>query len=136
MARPRKDPEVYVTKLCQALALGAWYWQACHYAGVSYRTFHTWMGQAEQAAFAQRIRQAEAAGAVRLLGQIAAAAAHDWRAAAWLYDHQTRGPRAERPRASVGRSPRRSPGGDSHNFPSPMRVQEKDPLVHLRSTSR
>jgi hypothetical protein len=121
MARPRKQPAHYVEKLCQALELGAWIWQACRYAHVSSRTVRTWMvaGEAEDAeaamhAFAQRIRQAEAEGAVRLLGQINAAATHDWRAAAWLYDHQGRRAQGARTRAAVGISYGLSPGGDAH----------------------
>jgi hypothetical protein len=89
--RPRKHPDDYLPQLCQALERGSWYWLACRYARLSYATFHRWMlaGEAEDAPemlhdFVTRIRQAEATGAVRALARIHEAAAHDWRAAAWL----------------------------------------------------
>jgi hypothetical protein len=83
-------------KLCQALKLGCWHWQACKYAGVSYSTFRTWMlaGEAEEAdagmqAFVRRIRQAEATGALRDLARIhEAALAGDWQAARWLLERR------------------------------------------------
>jgi hypothetical protein len=93
--RPRKDPADYLPRLCLALELGSWRWLACKFAGVSYSTFRTWMvaGEAADAdaamqAFVRRIHQAEATAAVRDLARIHEAAAHDWRAAAWLLERR------------------------------------------------
>jgi hypothetical protein len=115
MARPTKLTEPIAKQIELAVRDGASYRVAAKHAGVSERTFHRWMtrGQDEQERieaaeareasersccprraeksfwqFWQRIEQADAEAQVRAAAQISAAAAKDWRAAAWLLERR------------------------------------------------
>lgn len=93
--RPSKLTEATVTKLEQAIALGATYEDACRYAGINYETFRRWMRRGERAsrgefrAFVERIRDAEARATIGWLAKIEQAANNgSWKAAAWKLERR------------------------------------------------
>jgi hypothetical protein len=96
MARPRKDTEQTVKKLCDALSLGATYELACRYAGIGSSTLRTWRLQADQTKpgsqarqLIARLEQAETTAALRWLGQIEQAARDGaWQASAWRLERR------------------------------------------------
>jgi len=96
MARPRKDTEKTVKKLCDALSLGATYELACRYASIGSSTLRTWRLQAEQTKpgsqarqLIARLEQAETTAALRWLGQIEQAAREGaWQASAWRLERR------------------------------------------------
>src|SRR5690242_14634289 len=88
--RKSKCTPAVVKKICEALKLGATYELAAAYAGIGERTFYDWMEQKPQ--FSQVVEEAEAAGAIISLQQIADAAASgipgSWRAASWKMERR------------------------------------------------
>ncbi len=104
MAHPGGRPTKFTPKVRETLAkyieLGATYEDACACAGISSRTFRTWMrlgrqeSEAEQeegdfCSFFRAIRQAEGRLVFRLLAKIEeAATAGLWRAAAWKLERR------------------------------------------------
>ena len=91
MARPRKDTDARLTKLCQAIELGGTYELACKYAGIGASTLRKWRAKPGPARDRLEARLAEAEGraVVRWLGQIEQAALEgNWQAAAWKLERR------------------------------------------------
>jgi hypothetical protein len=95
MARPPIPIEPYIDKLCQAMLMGATYELAALYAGISADTFARWRQRAATARpgtplvrLRDRLTEAEGQAALRWLAQIQAAAAEDWRAAAYMLERR------------------------------------------------
>lgn len=96
MARPAKHTDAAVTKLCQALQIGATYELACKYAGIRTQTLRNWLSAGEHAAPGTRARQvyeqvsaAEGVAAIGWLAKIEAAANEGtWQAAAWKLERR------------------------------------------------
>jgi hypothetical protein len=102
MARPTKLTTEIVTRLAQAIGVGASYDLAAKFAGIAPSTFFDWKARAEQAAgrlladqepedgdgayldFLEAVERAEGSAAVGWLAKIEQAAnSGEWRAAAW-----------------------------------------------------
>lgn len=87
MARKSKYTPETVDKLTQAIRLGATYVLACDYAGISERTFRSWMEAYPP--FLQSVKEAEGAAAVGWLAKIEKAASDgNWQAAAWKLERR------------------------------------------------
>ena len=87
MARKSKYTPDVVDKLTQAIRLGATYVLACDYAGISERTFRSWMETYPP--FLQSVKEAEGAAAVGWLAKIEKAASDgNWQAAAWKLERR------------------------------------------------
>ena len=87
MGRPSKLNDETETKLLQAIQLGSTHAMACAYAGIGERTFYDWMSRNVQ--FKQKIKEAEAKGAVTWLAKIEKAATDgSWQAAAWKLERR------------------------------------------------
>jgi transposase len=96
MARPRKteiDADIQA-KIFAAIKLGSTYELAAQYAGISYRTLRNWITRAEAEEegfihFLQALKEAEGAGAFKLLTKINTAADDgSWQAAAWILERR------------------------------------------------
>lgn len=84
--RVKYTPET-VTKLTDAIRLGATYALACHYAGIHIDTFMTWRNTKPE--FSAAVKDAEGAGAVGWLRRIEQAATEGvWTAAAWKLERR------------------------------------------------
>lgn len=98
MARPSKFTPDTITRLANAIRMGATYDLACKYAGISYETFNDWRnGKAfpqgttadEKAQFSHAIQKAEGDAAIGWLTKIEAAANDGaWQAAAWKLERR------------------------------------------------
>ena len=96
MGRPSKLTEATITKLEQAVLLGATYELAARYAGIGPSTLRAWRAEAERArpgtlahTLLQRLEAAEGQAAIRWLGQIERAAMQgNWQAAAWKLERR------------------------------------------------
>jgi len=93
MARASKLTPVVSKALLDALRMGATQRLACQYAGISEDTLARWralgtQGRKPYADFADAFTRAQGTLAVALLAKIEAAAAVDWRAAAWKLQHR------------------------------------------------
>ena len=96
MGRPTKLTAAVMTKVCQALLLGATYELAAKYAGVGYSTLKLWRSQAQTAKpgtlgyeLLERMEAAEGQAGLRWLGQIEQAAQQgNWQAAAWKLERR------------------------------------------------
>lgn len=87
MARKSKYTDETVTKIEQAVKLGATYRLAALYGGISETTFHEWMNK--KPAFSERIKEAEGAASVQWLAKIEKAAGEGaWQAAAWKLERR------------------------------------------------
>ena len=87
MGRKSKYTPDVVDKLTQAIRLGATYVLACDYAGISERTFRSWMETYPP--FLQSVKEAEGAAAVGWLAKIEKAASDgNWQAAAWKLERR------------------------------------------------
>lgn len=87
MARPTKYTDELVTKLCQAIELGATYELACNYAGITFETFRQWRDKKPE--FAARVHEAEGKATVKWLAKIEQAATDGaWQAAAWKLERR------------------------------------------------
>lgn len=87
MARPTKYTEETAKKICDAIRIGATYELAAAYAGISADTFARW--RANNAGFAEKLREAEGQGAIGWLAKIEKAANDgDWRSAAWKLERR------------------------------------------------
>jgi hypothetical protein len=83
--RPLKYTPERADKLIQAIRVGATFRLACQYAGISEDTFARWRKgrQGAPADFAERVKEAEGAGAIGWLAVIEKAMTEHWQAAAW-----------------------------------------------------
>ncbi|MFA6047066.1 MAG: hypothetical protein WC718_18945 [Phycisphaerales bacterium] len=87
MARPTKYTPETIAKLEEAIALGATYVLACGHAGITFETFSQW--REHKVGFSDRIKAAEARGALGWLAKIEKAANDDnWQAAAWKLERR------------------------------------------------
>jgi len=87
MARNSKYTDELVTKLCQAIELGATYELACNYAGITFETFRQWREKKPE--FAARVHEAEGKATVKWLAKIEQAATDGaWQAAAWKLERR------------------------------------------------
>ena len=85
--RKTKNTPETVSKLVQAIKLGATYALASSYAGISHDTFHNWMNTKPE--FFDAVKEAEGAGAVQLLARIQKEATDGaWQAAAWILERR------------------------------------------------
>ncbi len=82
---PKRTP-AHAKRLLDALRMGATDGLACAYAGISVDTLARW--RAADAEFAEALTRARGELAIGLLAKIEAAAAHDWRAAAWKLERR------------------------------------------------
>lgn len=95
VGRPTKLNAETTQKICDAILVGATYEGASEYAGIAYSTFNEWMAEGRVAAepnefteFSEAVRQANANAQVYFAKDIKAAAAKDWRAAAWMLERR------------------------------------------------
>jgi hypothetical protein len=96
MGRPSKLTDATITKLEQAILLGATYDLAARYAGIGPSTLRAWRAEAEQArpgtlahTLLQRLEAAEGKAAIHWLDQIERAALDgNWQAAAWKLERR------------------------------------------------
>lgn len=85
--RPSKYTPETVTRITEAIALGAPYDLACKSAGVHYDTFNTWRKQKPE--FFEAVEKAEGRAVVGWLAKIEAAASDGaWQAAAWKLERR------------------------------------------------
>ena len=85
--RPTKYTPEVVTKMLDAIRMGATYELAAGYAGVSKDSFERW--RKNKADFAARIKEAEGVGAIGWLAKIEKAASDGtWQAAAWKLERR------------------------------------------------
>jgi hypothetical protein len=97
-----------IQRLTQALSMGATYEHACHFAGIAYSTFRTWITAAEAAItrlgenskarptkaeqpfleFLEVVKRAEGQAVMTWLLKIEAAASEHWQAAAWKLERR------------------------------------------------
>lgn len=85
----------HITKLTEAVRIGATFELAAKYAGISKDTFDRWRKQAQDAKpgtplaeLRTRLAEAEGRAAVGWLALINKAAQVDWHAASWLLSHR------------------------------------------------
>jgi transposase len=96
VARPSKLTDAVITKLAEAIRLGATYEIACKYAGVTYQTLRNWIIDGETARegsaarnLRDKLEEAEGRGAVQWLAVIEKAAKEGtWQAAAWKLERR------------------------------------------------
>jgi transposase len=96
VARPSKLTDAVITKLAEAIRLGATYEIACKYAGVTYQTLRNWIIDGETARegsaarnLRDKLEEAEGRGAVQWLAVIEKAAKEGtWQAAAWKLERK------------------------------------------------
>ena len=96
MSRRRKDTEMTIAKLCQAISLGATRELACKFASIAPSTLHNWLNAAAKAQpgtrsreILERIETAEGLAAVGWLAKIEQAANDGtWQAAAWKLERR------------------------------------------------
>ncbi len=82
MARPTKYTPDRVDKILTAIKLGAYYQDACNYAGIDMETFAVWRKRYPD--FLERVKEAEGYGLTQWLAKIEKAANDGaWQAAAW-----------------------------------------------------
>ena len=93
--RPEKLTELCQKRIVQAIQIGAPFYQAARYGGVSYRAFQAWMARGENESrgkyrtFYLAVKAAEANAVVGWLVKIEAAAnAGNWTAAAWKLERK------------------------------------------------
>lgn len=84
--RTKYTPET-VSRIVEAVRLGATYELAMAYAGIGHTQFHVWMNTKPE--FAEAVKNAEGAAAVGWLAKIEQAAAEgNWQAAAWKLERR------------------------------------------------
>ena len=95
MSRPSKLTKEVKDKLIYAILIGASYEMASNYAGITYNTFRNWIKRGEEAKggeyfkFLEEIKNAQARGAVKLLGNLEEAIQNGtWQAAAWKLERR------------------------------------------------
>lgn len=95
MARPTKIDDGRITRITQALSLGACYEHACKFAGISSHTLRNWLslGQEQQHGHYRelydRVQEAEGRAVVGWLAKIEKAANEGtWQAAAWKLERR------------------------------------------------
>jgi len=87
MARKSKYTPETVTKITQAISMGATYELSCAYAGISYDTFNEW--RKEKSEFSDAVKEAEGRAVVGWLAKIEKAANDgSWQAAAWKLERR------------------------------------------------
>jgi hypothetical protein len=87
MPRPSKYTAEAVTRITDAIAVGATYQLAAQYGGISYETLRAWA--IDKPAFSDALKEAEGRAVVRWLEKIEAAANDGvWQAAAWKLERR------------------------------------------------
>lgn len=84
--RPTKYTEERADKIVQAIRVGATFRLACQYAGIDEDTFAAWRKRYSD--FAERVKEAEGAGAIGWLAVIEKASVKSWQAAAWKLERR------------------------------------------------
>ncbi len=92
--RPAKFTPQIQEKILTVLTVGAYRSDACHYVGIQYETLRAWLRRGERETrgayfeFAQRVKQAEAAAALKAFGTVRTAMDKNWQAAAWYLERK------------------------------------------------
>jgi len=89
MARTTKQTPAAIDRLVEAVELGATWELAAAAAGVDVSTVHRWHADESNREFCDRLKRAEAVGALAALRSIhEAAVGGTWQAAAWLLERR------------------------------------------------
>lgn len=87
MARPTKYVPETIDRVLSAIAIGAPFTHACHYAGISFETFNEW--RKDKPEFSEQVKNAEGKAVVGWLERIEQAAKDgNWQAAAWKLERR------------------------------------------------